>query len=93
VNQELRTLIAQDKQPELTAMLASQVCQGKNIEEKHLLDVIEDRFEEAKRRFNPHDSSQPRTTQVQVGIDGVQIGQLSLDRLVSLIIFGTILAL
>jgi hypothetical protein len=88
VNQELRTMITQDKQPELTAMLASQVCQGKNIKQKDLLDVIEDRFEDAKRRFNPYDPSQPRTTPVQVGVDGVQIGQLHLDRLVSLNMFG-----
>jgi hypothetical protein len=92
VNQALREMIAQDKRPELTAMLASQVCQGKNIEEKHLLDIIEDRFEEAKRRFNPYDPSQPRTTPVQIGIDGVQIGQLNLDRSVSLNIFEAILA-
>ncbi len=85
-------MVARDKRPELAAMLASPVCQEKNIEEQQFLDIIEDRFEDTKRRFNPYDEFQPRATPVHIGVGGVQIGQLVLARCVSCIIFTLVIA-
>lgn len=79
MNLEMRAITVRDKQPELTAMLASEACQQKNMEEQHLLDIIERRFEMEKRRFNPFEETQPRTIPVPIGIDGVRIGGLILD--------------
>lgn len=70
-------------------MLANEVCQERNLTIRHLLDIIEDRFEELKRRFNPYDSSQPHKVPVHIGIDGVEVGQVSLDRYVFCIAFVT----
>ena len=92
MNRALRSMVARDKRSELTAMLASQVCQEKNVEEWQLLDIIEDRFEDAKKRFNPYDECQLRVTPVHIGIDGVEIGQLFLDRCVPCPVFVTITA-
>jgi hypothetical protein len=63
-------------------MLATEVCQERAITEQQLLDLIEDRFEDTKRRFDPYDASQPRTTSVCISIDGVLIGHLNLNELV-----------
>lgn len=68
-------------------MLANDVCQERNLNARHLQDIIEDRFEGLKKRFNPYDSSQPQKTPVHIGIDGVEVGQVSLDKWVVRIIF------
>ena len=83
----MRAIAACDKGPELLAMLANEVCQQKTVDEQQVLDIIEDRFESAKRRFNPSDESQPKTMSVNIGVDGVLIGNLVLDRLVPRVIF------
>jgi hypothetical protein len=73
-------MVARDRGLELAALLASAQLQQSDFDEHQLLDIVEGGFEEAKKRFDPDDPSQPKTTPVRIIIDRVEIGQLVLDR-------------
>lgn len=80
MNQTLKATVTRDRGLELAAVLASAQLQQSSFDEQQLLDIVEDRFEDAKKRFDPNDPSQPKTTPVRIIIDRVEIGQLVLDR-------------